>query len=257
MGTLPKTKPASKAKAVEEPPRNTLAEWVGTILILLFCSSATMWAFVIPTGSMENTLLVGDHLIVDKLAYAPPGSLSKHLLPYTEVKRGDIIVFQYPLDIRQDYVKRAIGIPGDRIHIVDKQVFVNGKPIQEPYRILVDQQRSNYLNNFPQRPDIQIYQRGMEMLRDHVVNGDLVVPPGYYFAMGDNRDNSADSRFWGLVPRENIRGKPFMIFWSYDAPTADLSDGNIHVDHLVDMALHFFSKTRWDRTFKLIRGYPL
>jgi signal peptidase I, bacterial type len=100
--------------------------------MLLFCSSATMWAFVIPTGSMENTLLVGDHLIVDKLAYAPPGSLSKHLLPYTEVKRGDVIVFQYPLDIRQDYVKRAIGIPGDRIHILNKQVFVNGKRSRSP-----------------------------------------------------------------------------------------------------------------------------
>src|SRR5438445_5340546 len=116
-----------------------------------------MWAFVIPTGSMENTLLVGDHLIVDKLAYAPAGSLTQNLLPYTEVKRGDIIVFQYPLDIRQDYVKRAIGIPGDRIHIVNKQVFVNGKAIQEPYRILIEDQRSRYLNNFPQRPDIQIY----------------------------------------------------------------------------------------------------
>lgn len=257
MATLPRSKPVPKAKAAAEEPRNTIAEWMTTILMLLFCSSATMWAFVIPTGSMENTLLVGDHLIVDKLAYAPPGSLSKHLLPYTEVKRGDVIVFQYPLDIRQDYVKRAIGIPGDRIHILNKQVFVNGKAIQEPYRILIDEQRSSYLNNFPQQPDVQIYPRGMEMLRDHVVNGELVVPEGFYFAMGDNRDNSADSRFWGLVPRENIRGKPFIIFWSYDAPTADLADGNIHVGHIVDMALHFFSKTRWDRTFRLVRGYPL
>lgn len=257
MATLPRSKPVPKAKEAAEEPRNTIAEWMTTILMLLFCSSATMWAFVIPTGSMENTLLVGDHLIVDKLAYAPPGSLSKHLLPYTEVKRGDVIVFQYPLDIRQDYVKRAIGIPGDRIHILNKQVYVNGKPILEPYRILIDEQRSSYLNNFPQQPDVQIYPRGMEMLRDHVVNGELVVPEGFYFAMGDNRDNSADSRFWGLVPRENIRGKPFIIFWSYDAPTADLADGNIHVGHIVDMALHFFSKTRWDRTFRLVRGYPL
>ena len=95
------------------------------------------------------------------------------------------------------------------------------------------------------------------MLQNHVINGELVVPEGQYFAMGDNRDNSADSRFWGLVPRENIIGKPTMIWWSYDAPTEQLADGNIHFDHLTDMALHFFTKTRWARTFRLLRSYPL
>jgi signal peptidase I len=95
------------------------------------------------------------------------------------------------------------------------------------------------------------------MLREHVENGELVVPPGFYFAMGDNRDNSADSRYWGLVPRENIIGKPTMIWWSYDAPTEHLADRNVNVDHLKDMALHFFTKTRWDRTFRLFRGYSL
>jgi signal peptidase I len=95
------------------------------------------------------------------------------------------------------------------------------------------------------------------MLREHVENGELVVPAGFYFAMGDNRDNSADSRYWGLVPRENIIGKPTMIWWSYDAPTEHLADRNFNVDHLKDMALHFFTKTRWDRTFRLFRGYSL
>ena len=95
------------------------------------------------------------------------------------------------------------------------------------------------------------------MLREHVVNGELVVPAGQYFAMGDNRDNSADSRFWGLVPRENIIGKPTMIWWSYDAPTEHLADGNINFDHLADMALHFFTQDALGRTFRLLRGYPL
>ncbi|MEO8132265.1 MAG: signal peptidase I [Bryobacteraceae bacterium] len=241
-----------------EPVRNFISEWTVTILLLLFGTSTLLQAFVVPTGSMENTVLIGDHLIVDKLAYAPPGRFSKYLLPYTQVKRGDVIVFRYPLDISQNYVKRAIGIPGDRIHIVDKQVFVNGKPEVEPYKLLMQDQSSSYLNNFPQvNPDIQIYPRGLEMLRDNVVQGDLVVPPGFYFAMGDNRDNSADSRFWGLVPRENIIGKPVFIFWSYDAPTEQLADGNINLDHILDLAQHFFTKTRWDRTFRRVLPYPL
>ena len=202
-------------------------------------------------------MLIGDHLFVDRLAYAPAGELSAHLLPYQDVKRGDIIVFKYPLDIRQNYVKRVIGVPGDRIRIVNKVVHLNGSPLNEPYKILIPQQSSDYLNNFPQSPDIAIEPRGIAMLRDHVRVGELVVPEGQYFAMGDNRDNSADSRFWGLVPRENIVGKPTMIWWSYDAPTEHLVDGNIHLDHLADLALNFFSKTRWRRTFLLLHSYRL
>ncbi len=202
MATLPKTKPAKTVEpdkgAAEKPEaRNFIAEWAVTILMLLFGTSTLLQAFVVPTGSMENTVLIGDHMIVDKLAYAPAGSISRHFLPYTEVKRGDIIVFRYPLEINQNYVKRVVGVPGDHIHIVDKQVFINGKAVNEPYKVVIKDQLSNYLNNFPQPLDIQIYPRGREMLRDNVVNGELVVPAGFYFAMGDNRDNSADSRFWG------------------------------------------------------------
>jgi signal peptidase I len=206
---------------------------------------------------MEGTLLIGDHLFVDRLAYAPSGAIAKRLLPYREVKRGDIIVFRYPLDIRQMYVKRVIGVPGDRIHIENKVVYLNGRPLTEPYKILIPEQSSDYLNNFPRTPDIRIDSRGLEMLQKHVINSELIVPEGYYFAMGDNRDNSADSRFWGLVPRTYIIGQPAMIWWSYDAPTDQLSDGNIHFDHLADIALHFFTKTRWERTFQLLRSYPL
>lgn len=249
---------AHKGKVLEESQaRHWIAEWAVTILIFLFGTATVLQAFVVPTGSMEGTMLIGDHLFVDRLAYAPPGELSAHLLPYQHVKRGDIIVFKYPLDIRQNYVKRVIGVPGDRIRIVNKVVHLNSSPLNEPYKILIPQQSSDYLNNFPQSPDIAIEPRGIAMLRDQVRGGELVVPEGQYFAMGDNRDNSADSRFWGLVPRENIVGKPTMIWWSYDAPTEHLADGNIHLDHLADIALNFFSKTRWQRTFLLLHSYRL
>src|SRR5512140_2906731 len=118
----------------KDPPRGTIAEWTVTILLLLFGTTTLVQAFVIPTGSMEDTLLIGDHLLVDKLAYAPYGAISKHLLPYTDVKRGDIIVFRYPVDIRQTFVKRVIGVPGDRIHLADKQVYRNGEKLSEPFK---------------------------------------------------------------------------------------------------------------------------
>ena len=260
MATTATTKPKLKPAQEPEPgQRSSIAEWTITILILLFGTSTIAQPFVIPTSSMHNTLLTGDHLIVDKLAYAPPGPISRHLLPYEDVKRGDIIVFRHPTLITVDYVKRVIGIPGDHIKLVNKQVFVNGKALNEPYTIHLDN-TMNYRDNFPQgEPDFaadpKMLERAYAMLRENVVNGELVVPANSYFAMGDNRDNSLDSRYWGLVPRVNIMGKPLIIFWSYDAPTDDLKDYNLH--HLVDLGLHFFTKTRWDRTFKLIHGYQL
>lgn len=252
---------ASPLKTEKQLPaadeRHWIAEWAVTLLIFLFGTTTALQAFVVPTGSMEGTVLIGDHLFVDRLSYAPKGDLGKYLLPYQEVKRGDIIVFKYPLDIRQNYVKRVIGVPGDHIRIQDKVVYLNGKALHEPYKKLKPYQQSAYLNNFPAAPDILIETRGLEMLRDHVVARELIVPSGQYFAMGDNRDDSADSRFWGFVPRENILGKPTLVWWSYDAPTEHLADGNINIDHLKDLALNFFTKTRWSRTFLLIRGYPL
>ena len=262
MATTATTKPKPKPQPVEPPEttqRNSVAEWAITILILLFGTSTIAQPFVIPTSSMHNTLLTGDHLIVDKLAYAPQGPISKYLLPYEDVKRGDIIVFRHPTLITVDYVKRVIGLPGDHIKLVNKQVFVNGRPLEEPYTIHLDN-FMNYRDNFPQGepdyvPDPKMLERAYAMLRENVVNGELEVPPGNYFAMGDNRDNSLDSRYWGFVPRENITGKPTIIFWSYDANTADLRDYNLH--HLIDLATHFFTKTRWERTLKLIHTYPL
>jgi len=253
----PKAKPLDLSEPKEEP-RHWIADWTVTVLLLLFGTTTLLQAFVVPTGSMTNTVLVGDHMIVDKLAYSPSGSISRHLLPYEDVKRGDIIVFKYPVDPSQPYVKRVIGVPGDRIHFENKTLFLNGKRIEEPYRRLEPNQISDYLNNFPQQhPDIMIDQRAREMLAEHVQGNELVIPAGQYFAMGDNRDNSADSRFWGFVPRENIIGKPVIIFWSYDAPTEQLVGGTLNPEHLIDLAQHFFTRTRWERTLRLVKPYPL
>jgi len=238
-------------------PRGTIAEWTITILLLLFLTTFLVQAFVIPTGSMEDTLLVGDHLLVDKLAFAPPGPVSKYLLPYTQVKRGDIIVFRYPVDISQTFVKRCMGVPGDRIRIINKQVYLNGAKLDEPYKVHKTDYIDAYRDNFPSAPNSTIYPGAIDMLENHRVNDEIVVPPGYYFAMGDNRDSSLDSRYWGFVPRENIIGKPLIIYWSYDAPTADLNNPAVSLTHVVDLVEHFFSKTRWSRTFKLIHGYPV
>ncbi len=252
-----------------ENPRGTVAEWTVTILLLLFGTTTLVQAFVIPTGSMEDTLLIGDHLLVDKLAYAPAGPISKHLLPYTEVKRGDIIVFRYPIDIRQTFVKRVVGVPTDHIRIEKKQVFLNGKAINEPYKYHKTEYFDSYRDNFPSEPNMRLYEPADKMLKDNIADRqvkdeakgsiavrEIVVPDGHYFAMGDNRDSSLDSRYWGFVPRENIIGKPLIIYWSYDAPTDRLASADIGLDHIMDLAQNFFSKTRWKRTFMLIRGYP-
>ena len=231
--------------------RHPVTDWTVQILILLFGFTSVGWTYVVPTGSMEKTVLVGDHMIVDRLVYAAPDPVSRRLLPYAPVRRGDIIVFAYPLDPKQSYVKRAIGLPGDRIHLADKVVYVNGKALEEPYKQLMPFSRSRYADNFPNQLDVRIYPRGQAMLDANVREGELVVPPGHYFAMGDNRDNSDDSRFWGLVPHENVIGKPVLIFWSYEATTEQLNSRT----YWADAAVHLFSRTRWDRTMRLVRGY--
>ena len=239
------------------PQRGFIAEWTVTIILLLFGTTTLVQAYVIPTGSMEDSLLIGDHLLVDKLSYAPSGSVAKHLLPYDDIQRGDVIVFRYPVDIRQTFVKRAIGVPGDHLRLVDKQLILNGKSVNEPYVYHKTDYLDSYRDNFPGEPNVRVPDSAGDMLQNHVFHGDVVVPPGFYFAMGDNRDSSLDSRYWGFVPRDNIIGKPLIIYWSYDAPTDELASPTIRINHLVDLVLHFPTKTRWSRTFRLIRGYPL
>ncbi len=243
------------ARTVE--PRGFVAEWTVTIILLLFGTTTLVQAFVIPTGSMEDTLLIGDHLLVDKLAYAPSGSMTRHLLPYEDVHRGDIIVFRYPIDIKQTFVKRVMGVAGDRIHLENKKVFLNGHLLDEPYVIHKTEYIDSYRDNFPTDPNTALFPPAQAMLEHDVVGGNVVVPPGYYFAMGDNRDQSLDSRYWGFVPRENIIGKPLVIYWSYDATTDELSTPALTFSHLFDIATHFATKTRWGRTLRLIRAYPV
>jgi len=242
---------------VDIPHRGVVAEWTVTIILLLFGTTTLVQAFVIPTGSMEESLLIGDHLLVDKLAYSPHGSVDRYLLPYQDVERGDIIVFRYPMDLAQTFVKRVIGVPGDRIRLVDKKLLLNGKPIDEPYVINRTAYIDQYRDNFPGQPNTPMPDRALTMLRENVAGGDIVVPPGSYFAMGDNRDQSLDSRYWGFVPRENIIGKPLVIYWSYDAPTERLQDTGVSVAHLKDVLFNFFGKTRWSRTFNLIHAHAL
>jgi signal peptidase I len=242
-----------------DTPRGFIAEWATTIIILLFGTTTLGQAFVIPTGSMENTLLVGDHVIVDRLAYAPADSVTSHLLPYSPVQRGDIFVFRYPLDIREDYVKRVMGLPGDHIHLVNKVVYLNGHPLTEPYVIHKRDFIDPYVDNFPGsgEPPAGLRPEALAMLKADVRNGELVVPDGFIFAMGDNRDESDDSRLWGLVPRANVIGKPLLIYWSYDASSKELSDPGLNIAHLIDIAIHFPTKTRWSRTLQLVHSYPI
>ena len=252
------TAPAATGVPIEGAmARNTLSEWVITILLLLFLTTFLVQAFVIPTGSMEDTLLIGDHLLVDKLAFAPGGPVSKYILPYLDVKRGDIIVFRYPTDIQQTFVKRCMGVPGDRIHIVNKQVYINDKPLVEPYKVNKTDYIDSYRDNFPGEPNVTLERGAVEMLEHNVENGEVVVPPNSYFAMGDNRDSSWDSRYWGFVPRQNIIGKPLIIYWSYDRPSDQLNSNSVTFPQMLDLAEHFFSKTRWRRAFMLIHGYPV
>jgi signal peptidase I len=242
--------------------RHPAAEWTVTIVLLLFGTTTLAQPFVIPTGSMQDTLLVGDHLLVDKLSYAPAGSISKYLLPYEEPKHGDIIVFRYPADNTQTLVKRLIGLPGDRLKLANGVVYRNGIRLNEPY-VYHKYAYDPTMDNFPTqccRPvkEERAQEAQREMLDQHVINGEVIVPGDMYFAMGDNRDNSSDSRYWGFVPRRNIVGKPVLIYWSYRASTEDLtgeSAGSI-LSHFVDLGEHFFTRTRWERTLKVVRGFP-
>ena len=220
--------------------RKLIQEWAVTLLLFLFVTTTMVQAYVVPTGSMENNILIGDHMLVDKVGFSNTGNnWASYVLPSRQVERGEIIAFRYPVDVSQTFVKRVIGLPGDRIHLQNKQVIRNGQPLDESYAQHVTSYIDDDRDNFPTAAAPAAFAH-------HVQDGDVVVPPEMLFVMGDNRDNSLDSRYWGFVPRDYIVGKPLMIYWSYDATTPELATWNLA--HIEDVALHFFTKTRWRRT---------
>ena len=235
-------------------PREYFESLAITVILALFGTTFIVQAFKIPTPSMEDNLLVGDHLLVNKFAFGAPGSVTDAALPLRDIHRGDVIVFKYPRDLSKHYVKRVIGLPGDRIHIVDSDVFINGELLGEPYKQLIP---NRYREDFPGHQGSSFYQQdGVVGWYEQFRQGkDVVVPEGKYFAMGDNRDNSADSRFWGFVPRELVVGKALIIYWSYtsDPEAYRQTEVRDRVGQAFDLVTNFFTKTRWSRTFKMIR----
>jgi signal peptidase I len=233
---------------------SSLQSLMGTVVIAIFVITFIVQAFQIPSESMENTLLIGDYLLVNKLCYGGTG-LGDHLMPYQRIARGDIIVFHYPVDPQQHFVKRVIGVPGDRLRMVNKRVFINGKPLDEPYVHFVEPLNDQFRDSFPR---VDIPARRLEgdwwlQMQKLVVDGQLIVPEGHYFVMGDNRDDSLDSRYWGFVPQENIIGRPLVIYWSvrdWDRnPSASITG---RLSHLAYAVTHIFQITRWNRTLRLV-----
>lgn len=212
---------------------------VETAVFVFFVMTFVVQAFQIPTGSMIPKLLVGDFLLVNKMAYTRPlFPLESALLPHKPISRKDIVVFRYPLDLTKDYVKRVIGLPGEKVEVRAKQLYVNDEAIDEPYKVHKDDQA--YSKDDAYHYDLAI--------RDNY--GPIVVPPGHLFVMGDNRDDSADSRTWGFVPVANIKGRPWVIYFSYAAERDAYLKTSIR--DRVKKILTFIPKARWGRFFKFI-----
>ena len=254
--------PAAPKKEEPHEDPTTISEYLEsllvTVLLALFGTSFVVQAFKIPSASMEGTLLIGDHLLVNKFIFGGSGAWYEKVLPYRPLERGDIIVFKYPYADHQHFVKRVIGLPGDRLKMVDQQMFVNGKPLNEPYVVHDHDQLANYdpfNTSFPPRRDQMISQQVVtesgwrETLRSYVQGDEIVVPPGKLFAMGDNRDHSSDSRYWGFVDRSAIMGRPFLIYWSVDATSNDYTQTTFfqRLVGVFDTLAHLPSRTRWSR----------
>jgi signal peptidase I len=245
--------------------RDTFESLVVTVILAIFGTTFVLQAFKIPTGSMEDTLLIGDHLLVNKFIFAPQQGFLTHFLPYRDLRRGDVVVFKFaPTDEQTEpgehFVKRVIGVPGDHIRIFHRQVFVNGQAQKEPYvrhdPDYLDQLRPG--DDFPP-PDSE-YLSGSTSAWDAelagvVKDGGIIVPPGKYFVMGDNREESWDSRFWGFVTRDVVIGRPVIIYWSFETPHDEYMHNSLsdRISQVVDMVIHFPTKTRWRRTSKFVR----
>lgn len=253
---------ANQASRPKQGLLGSIQSLATTVVIAVFVITFVVQAFQIPSESMENTLLIGDYLLVDKVHFGNSGIWGK-VEPYSPVRRGDIIVFRYPVNPTQHFVKRVIGVPGDRIRLENKRVFVNGAPLEEHYVIYRDAGRDDYRDDFPTTefptvvtPDSL---RWWKQVKGLTHRGELTVPANSYFVLGDNRDQSLDSRYWGFVPRENVIGRPLVIYWSMQHPERmgamtvepeGISDKLVHFTYTIG---HLLQETRWDRTFRLIK----
>jgi len=252
----PAPKP-QRRESVWETLRSLLIVLVGVFCIRTFIAEAT----VIPTGSMERTILIGDHVFLNKLLYGPRlPYTSLRIPPLKKIQRQEIVAFRYPRNPSVMFVKRVIGVGGDVIRLQNKKVFVNGQPLTEPY---VQYQYASMLplrDDFPPSPSLldtlpaawgldPAWSREMP---NFIREDGLYVPPGYLFVMGDNRDNSLDSRFWGFVPLDNVVGEPLFVYWSYDAPSREWTSEDLMARVKFDLSIvwNFFSRTRWSRTGK-------
>lgn len=214
------------------------------VILALFIRTFIVQAFKIPTGSMENNLLIGDHLLVNKFVYGPTlASIEDGVLPIKDIARGDVVVFKYPEEPERDFIKRVIGLPGETLEVRQKRVYIDGKLLEEPY--------VHYLEP-PATPSAETERTSFDLRERY---GPVTIPAGHYFMMGDNRDNSQDSRYWGFLPREFIKGKALVIYWSYDSEGDDYVEGGFvgAVKRIGSVAVHFFTKTRWGRMFDQIR----
>jgi signal peptidase I len=212
------------------------------VILALFVRTWVVQAFKIPTGSMENNLLIGDHLLVNKFIFGPtPLAIGRAVLPVRSIRRGDIVVFKYPDEPDRDFIKRVIGLPGETIELKNKKIFVNGKPLDEPYVHFLTPPSNDY-------QEVTSYD-----VRERF--GPVTVPQDQYFVMGDNRDNSQDSRYWGFLPRSYVKGKALLIYWSYESGREDyLDEGPVaSIKRMGSVVTHFFTKTRWERLFRQIR----
>ncbi len=232
----------------KEFSKSTAREYFESIVIAVilafFIRTFVVQAFKIPTGSMENNLLIGDHLLVNKFVLAPSETaLERMLLPMGTIRRGDIIVFKYPEEPERDYIKRVIGLPGETLELKAKKIYINGTPLDEPYVHFLEPPRIGEDNH--ETTSVDVRER----------YGPVTVPPNQYFVMGDNRDNSQDSRYWGFLPRDHIKGKALIIYWSYEAERSDYQEqgAGATIRNLASVFVHFFTRTRWDRMLHQIR----
>ncbi len=241
-------------KSVDSDAGGTLLSLATTIVIAIFVITFVVQAFQIPSESMEKTLLVGDYLLVDKAHYARDPWFG-WMLPYRPIQRQDIVVFRYPVNPQQHFVKRVVGVPGDRVRLVDKHVYVNGVRQTDAYATFNWGQHDRFRDDFPNGGFFadRIASKWFLQAQKLIDDGQLIIPQGYYFVLGDNRDDSYDSRYWGLVPAENIVGRPLLIYWSMEQPRPTIEEDSASgkLSTLAYSAVQSFRGLRWKRMFRI------